>query len=147
MKKNMDTQTRLNIEAECHNVFVTYGHALDDANGAVAAAQFTTDGVWDRQGAVTRGADAIRKIIDSRPATRMTRHIFTNILIRVIDDNNAEGRAYYTVYAHESSEPDGGPMPRPFTGPQRVGDYMSTFVRTPQGWRLSAVVPKRIFNI
>lgn len=142
----MDQQTRLNIQNECYYLFVTYGNALDDANGAAAAACFAEDGEWDRQGNVRQGRAAIAAAIDERPATRVMRHVFTNINVTVVDENNATGRAYYLVYLHDGPGPDGGPLPRPLGKPERLGDYLAWYVRTPEGWRIKRVAPKRVFH-
>ncbi len=141
----MDLQERLNIEAECRNLVLAFGRGMDDGDAAGAAALFAADGVWDRQGELVTGPQAIRAAIEKRPKYRLTRHIFTNLVINVIDGNRAEGRAYYTVYLHDGPPPDGGPLPRPLGGPERMGDYLNKFVRTAEGWRITYNAAKRIF--
>lgn len=142
----MDLQTRLTIQAECAQLFYTYGNALDDADGPAAAACFTVDGEWDRQGNVRRGRAAIQAAIEARPRNRVTRHVFTNLNITVLDADHATGRAYYLVFRHDGPGADGGPLPRPMVAPERLGDYLSWFVRTAEGWRLQRVAPKRFFD-
>ncbi len=141
----MDMQQRIIIEAECRNLVVGFGRGMDDGDAATASALFAADGVWDRQGVLVTGPQAICAAIEKRPKIRLTRHIFTNMLINVIDENHAEGRAYYMVYLHDGPPPDGGPLPRPLSGPERVGDYHNKFVRTPEGWRISYNAARRIF--
>ena len=80
------------------------------------------------------GRDAIRRGSQIRQdnVERMSRHVCNNILIDVIDENNAKGVVYLTLYRH-----DGKPERRvsPSDVPAIVGEYRDTFVRTPSGWR------------
>jgi hypothetical protein len=67
-------------------------------------------------------------------------HVTTNILIDVIDEDHAKGRAYYSFYY------DGeGRNPAPIVGPMAVGQYRDEFVRTDAGWRFSFREPNNIF--
>ena len=64
----------------------------------------------------------------------------TNILIDVVDENHAKGRAYYTFYY------DGeGRDPALLTGPMAVGQYRDEFIRTAEGWKFSHREPKNVF--
>ena len=63
---------------------------------------------------------------------RMSRHVCTNLLIDVIDENNATGVVYVTLFRH-----DGDPARRvSYRGlPDVIGEYRDSFVRTAEGWR------------
>ncbi|MSQ69791.1 MAG: nuclear transport factor 2 family protein [Betaproteobacteria bacterium] len=141
----MDTIQRQAIEAECRNLFLAFGRNLDDHNGEAAGKLFAPDAVWDRQGVLVKGPAAVSAVIAGMSPNRMMRHIFTNQVIDVIDEDHAEGRAYYMVYLHDSTGPEDEKLPRPLTGPERIGDYLNKFVRTPAGWRISYNSPRRIF--
>lgn len=143
----MDINARLAIEAECRNLLIAFGRSLDDGDSAAAAELFAPDGVWDRQGVLVRGPEAVRAVIDQRPRGRVMRHIFTNMVIDVTDGGHAEGRAYYMVFIDEGNGASGDQIPRPLVGPERLGDYLNKFVRIGTCWRIAYNGAKRIFAV
>lgn len=141
----MDDQQRRAIEHDCTQLYARYSHALDDSDGAAVAALYAPDGVWIRPGQEFRGREVIAAAVNKRPAGVVTRHLFMNVGISVVDADHAEGKAYYMVFRHET--PAASPLPRPVPDKvERVGDYLISFVRTGEGWRLAKVAPRRVFD-
>jgi ketosteroid isomerase-like protein len=130
----MDDMERMLIERACARLVTEYCHFVDHGEAAKIASQFTDDGVWASPQDTRSGRDAIAKSFGKRQdnAARMSRHVCTNLLIDVIDENNATGVVYLTLYRH-----DGDPARRvsPTDAPDIIGEYRDTFVRTSNGWR------------
>ena len=72
----------------------------------------------------------------------MSRHVCNNLLIRVQDEDHAEGTVYLTLYRH-----DGDPERKisPLEGPVVVGEYQDRFVRTDRGWRFAERISRFSF--
>jgi len=130
----MDDLERLLIERACARLVTEYCHFVDHGEAAKIADQFTEDGVWTSPENTMSGRDAIRRGSQIRQdnVERMSRHVCNNILIDVIDDNNARGVVYLTLYRHDG-KPERSVSPSDV--PAIVGEYRDTFVRTPAGWR------------
>ena len=65
------------------------------------------------------------------------RHIKTNALVNVIDEDHAQARWMNTVYYSADARVEDTDRPLPFEGPHRLQDFRADFVRTPEGWRIA----------
>jgi SnoaL-like domain len=130
----VDEIQKMLIERACERLVTEYCHFVDHGEAAKIAGQFSDDGVWASASAVHSGREAIERNFEKRQANvkRMSRHVCSNLLIDVIDGNNATGVVYLTLYRHDG-EP-GRPL-SPSDVPEIVGEYRDTFVRTANGWR------------
>ena len=130
----MDDMQRLLIERACARLVTEYCHFIDHGEAAKIAGQFTEDGVWASPGDARTGREAIAKSFERRQdnAARVSRHVCSNLLIGVIDENNATGVVYLTLFRH-----DGDPARRvsPSDVPNVIGEYRDSFVRIAEGWR------------
>jgi ketosteroid isomerase-like protein len=99
----MDDLERLLIERACARLVTEYCHFVDHGEAAKIADQFTEDGVWTSPENTMSGRDAIRRGSQIRQdnVERMSRHICNNLLVDVIDENNAKGVVYLTLYRHD----------------------------------------------
>jgi len=132
----MDATERMLIERECQRLVTRYCHYIDHGEAERVAELFTADGVWRAAPVVMDGEDALRKGFRQRQANRgrMSRHVCNNLLVDVVDSDNARGTVYLTLYRHDGDE---GRRTSPLAGPVFVGEYRDRFVRTPTGWRIA----------
>jgi hypothetical protein len=72
----------------------------------------------------------------------MSRHVCNNLLVDVIDEDNATGTVYLTLYRHDGEEDRSF---SPIEGPVLVGEYQDRFVRTAEGWRFAERVTTAAF--
>ncbi|MBI5264118.1 MAG: nuclear transport factor 2 family protein [Bradyrhizobium sp.] len=132
----VDDFQRLLIERECERLIHAYTHLIDYGEAARVADLFTDDGTCESPEATLIGRDRIRDSFQARQdrTDRTSRHVCTNALLNVIDERQAEGVVYFTLYRH-----DGGDLgrPAPLEGPLMVGEYRDRFVRTDAGWRFA----------
>jgi hypothetical protein len=133
----MDIMDRIAIERECQRLVTAYCHYVDHGEAAKIAELFTDDGQWLSPDIKMIGKEKLRKGFAGRQANeaRMSRHVCNNLLIDVIDEDNAEGVVYVTLYRYD------GEVGRKFSPmdeqPVMVGEYRDKFVRTDEGWRFS----------
>ena len=76
-------------------------------------------------------------IVDSltrRPDELRSRHVITNIYIDVLNEHEARGISYLTLYRHIGPESLKG-EPIDFDGPAGVGHYEDRFEKTDDGWK------------
>jgi len=132
----LDPVERMLIERECTRLTVEYCHFVDHGEASKIAGQFTRDGVWTSGETTMTGQNELRAGFGRRQALsgRRSRHVCDNVLIHVIDEDNATGVVYLTLYRHD--DPQNAAV-RPSGVPAIVGEYRDRFVRTSEGWRFA----------
>jgi uncharacterized protein (TIGR02246 family) len=132
----MDAIDRVAIERECERLVTRYCHIIDHGEASRVAELFSEDGTWRGPGVVMQGIEQIRVGFAAREANRarMSRHVCNNLLIDVVDEDNATGVVYLTLYRHDGDEKR---RVSPLEGVELVGEYRDRFVRTPDGWRIA----------
>jgi len=134
----MDDIQRLLIERECERLINQYCLFVDFGEASRIAELFTENGWWENESIRMEGREGIRRNFSHREGVtrRTSRHLCTNVLIDVIDEDHATGVCYLINYRHDS--PTGtAEYPAPSDAPKFVGEYRDTFVRTPEGWRFA----------
>ena len=132
----MDISERVLIERECERLVTLYCHYVDHGEAERIAELFAKDGVWRSPQVTMNGKEELRRGFRARQQNqrRMSRHVCNNLLIDVIDADNATGCVYLTLYRHDGKE---GRALSPLPGPEMVGEYRDRFVRTADGWRFA----------
>jgi ketosteroid isomerase-like protein len=129
------TVDELICKQSCNDLMAELASALDRGDNAAAADCFTHDATMVMPTGEFSG-EAVREALARRPAHIVTRHIYTNVIIRPMDAATAEGSAYLLVYRVPRGA-DGQPSSRLPNTPQAAGDWRLRFRRTPGGWKLS----------
>lgn len=135
----MTPQQRLEIEHACRKVMLKSISTFDERDFAAFSGLFAHDGVFVRANQPDEpliGREAILAALQARPADRLTRHLCTNVEIDVVDADHAIGRCYLYLFSASTSAPEqaGG---RPADSTQRLGEYLDSYVRTAEGWRIA----------
>lgn len=129
----MDAQAELEIHHACLKLATRYCHVIDHGEGSKVADLFTEDGVWTSVENTMDGKDAIRAGFTARQdnKARMSRHVCHNFLLDIESETRAQGCVYLTLY-----RVDGDPDRKwsELNGPNLVGEYRDTFVKTEKGW-------------
>ena len=112
--------------------------ACADASDAQALAQlFAEDGQLQRpSGEPLHGRAAIAAAYARRPAGRMTRHLVTNTLFDLVDEDRASARSQVLLWSCDAAaEP--GAHGRVADARQLMGEFDDSFVRAADGrWRI-----------
>ena len=127
---NPDEQVR--CERDCARLCLDFARTVDSGDYDVFVALFAADGVFERAGHRDRGAEAIRRFLDARPADRVTRHLCTNVRINMTGPASASGTCCALMYqAHATKDVA---LPLQASG-ALVVDYHDDYVLTAHGWK------------
>ncbi len=129
----MDRLEELLIEWECQKVLSQYYHHVDQREYDEAVKLFTPDVHWQIMGLDLHSREEVRGQFGGL-AESTIRHVLSNFVVKVIDENNAEMKCYLAIYV-EKGFPDDGPIP--FEGPDRISNSYSKLRRTDEGWQLA----------
>jgi hypothetical protein len=142
----MDRDQERAIEWDCEKAVRQYYHHVDLREFDEAAALFTSDVLWEVLGVRLTGRDTLLKGLHGALADGTIRHIVTNTLVNVVDENTADVRFYLSIYYTQGVKVEDNDGPLPFDGPHRIMDQGDTMIRTEQGWRTSYRWGKPIFR-
>jgi SnoaL-like domain len=140
MEKNMSeplsSAERIEIEKACEQLVYAYGRALDLGDMSAAADFFAENGSMARPmtpDQVIQGRETIRASLLTRPKTLLTKHLATNIMIKVESPDRATGLSYLTMIATTPAA-DAKP-PYLSAGPIYFGEFRDRFVREQGVWK------------
>ena len=128
----MTRSERLEIEQICLGILNPYAVAVGDWDFDTFVGLFTEDAVWQRPGSPEmKGHAPIRAfMVKNRPADTICRHVNGTAQIDVLDDDNATGISYTTVYNYENHKGGIAPM----KGPDYIVEYRDKFRRIGDDW-------------
>ena len=90
------------IEWDCQKVWRQCYHYVDHHEFEKAAQLFTEDVSWDNAGLELKGRDELLEALYGCLGNDTIRHVLTNMVVNVIDEDHAEAQAYNTVsYSRE----------------------------------------------
>ncbi len=140
----MDEDRRRAIEWDCTRTLTRFINALDARDYETMAGLMAENGVWVRPGGNAVGPDGLFEAMKDRPRDLVVRHVISNVAVEVIDEDNATGITYLTVYRHHGPPPESGPAP--LAGVHMVGVSHNRLVREGGGWRISEKRTSRTFD-
>lgn len=126
----MERLDRFEAELACSRLVALYGRASDGGRGVEDL--FAEDGVLHIYQRL-QGREAMRAARELRPKNMLTRHITTDVVIDMVDEDHARGTCYVTAHVL----PEGGSE---LGLPAVVGEYTDEFVRTDAGWKFASRV-------
>lgn len=141
----MDDKTRADIERACERLSRAYSRHVDFREYEEFVNLFAEDGVLNT-GVELKGKEAIREGMKYRSSRLRSRHVVTNHIADVIDEDNAEGITYLTLYRLITEEARDPSNVLPLEGPAAVGHYKDKYVRTAGGWRFASRVLEFAFQ-
>jgi hypothetical protein len=122
-------------KVECSDILARLAWALDRGESAEAAGYFTDDAALVTPAGTTRGAD-IRKAMDARPASVVTRHLILNLVVDRTGPDTAKALSQLIMYRLTAQEDPKTPMVLP-ASPQALGEWRIDLRKTDAGWRIS----------
>jgi hypothetical protein len=140
----MDPDQQRAAEAECLRLTTAFAVYLDNRQYGEVADLFTPDALYNPRGTPYRGRQEILGYLNGRPATRRSRHVIANQLVRIIDARTAEGTCALLYFVYDGPAAEG--VPAPLDGIELVGDYHDRFVRTGAGWRIARRIGTVVFQ-
>ena len=128
----MNSRERVAIEAECTRLINDFVWYADTSDYEKTIALFMPDCTFGYDGGTLyQGHDGLRTLFGMLAANqRKSVHITTNVLVDVIDEDNAESKAYSKIFFKD--DPGAGPL-APFT----IMRFDCRFSRADGNWRAS----------
>jgi len=127
------------IERECERLITTYTQRLDLGQVDQVVDLFTDDATYEIPGVFCfQGREELTTAIPRRLSKpfRLTRHLCSNVLIKIISPDEATGVCYFVNYRKDF--PDANIVePALVEMPHYVGEYHDRFVKTVKGWRFA----------
>ena len=109
------------IEWDCQKVMRQYYHHVDHHEFDEAVKLFTEDVTWSVMGINLKGRDEILEALHGGLGDDTIRHVLTNVLVTVIDKDNAELWNYTTNYYSREGRREDMDRPLRFEGGSRAG--------------------------
>ncbi len=137
----MNPDEKRKIEQDLRDLLVAFNHHSDRREYEEAVLLLTPDASF--VGAKTwTGRDQLRIMFSERSATLIARHLITNTILTVKDNDNAEGISYYFAMIADPGPDPKFPLPlEPFS----MGEWHDVFVRMPDGWRIKRHEVRRMY--
>ncbi|MDN5842933.1 MAG: nuclear transport factor 2 family protein [Alcaligenaceae bacterium] len=125
---------RICIEHDCATLIAAYCNAVDARDHAAVVGMFTDGGTLRRplEGALT-GHAAIRAFFDGLP-TVPRRHVSSNVVVTVIDNDNATAISYLTAYASTHVNDKGI---APLSPTYLIAEYRDRLTRDGGRWKFA----------
>jgi len=134
------------IECECQRVLSQNFHHVDRREFEATANQYTSDANWSVDGVTLNGSAEILEALYPALSDCTIRHFFTNAIVTVIDEDQAECRSYLSIDYTADARIEDSQGPLSFEGPHRIGDQAVKMVRTEDGWRIASLQSNTIFR-
>lgn len=135
------------IRRECERAFLQIARFTDQGPHHAIAQFFTEDGEFDRDGTVLRGRAALLDLYAKRPASLMTRHLVSNVIVSPLSNEQAVCHAYATIYRFRTADGSSPVPPVTCEGPESIAEYEDQMVKTDDGWKVSRRVMKTIIQV
>ena len=142
----MDRKQERAIDWECQRVLLQNLRHVDQREFEAAANQYTADADWSVDGVTLNGSAEILEALYPALSDGTIRHVFTNTIVTVIDEDHADCRSYHSIYYTADVRIEDSQGPLPFEGPHRIGDQAVKMVRTEDGWRIASLQSNTIFR-
>lgn len=123
-------EARRQIEASCARLASEFCLTSDQGEYEAYGALYALDGSFARPGLSVSGRAEIVAALKKRPPHLVMRHITANTVVDVIDYDHAVGRGNHLVVVHDRSTGR--------TEPPAVVDYVDSYVRTDEGWKIAS---------
>lgn len=136
-KSQLSAEESRKIERACEALILQIAWTTDHGPHADIPGLFTEDGEMVRDGSPTRGRAALVEMYAKRPSSLFTRHVLSNVMVRVVSPQEASATSYATVYRHRSSDGSAPTRPVSCAAPEAVVENHDRFVLTKEGWRLA----------
>lgn len=127
------------VYRDCINLVTDYAYHRDRYDAEAFSNLFTDDASLTVGGQTWEGRMEIRKRIEGLNSATTIRHLMSTIRIVPVDELNATGVSYATIY----SSPEGAAAVEGFA---IMGEYHDEFVRTEAGWRIQKRVLHSVFS-
>jgi len=142
----MDALREMLLAKECEDLILEIAWLTDHGPHNQIVDLYTLNGSFSKDGEVYAGKTALAEMYKKRPASLFTRHILSNIQIKITSETDAIATSYVTVFRYRSN--DGSPPIPPVnsSSPESVSEYQDTFVKEAGVWKISSRILKTMIQ-
>ena len=123
------------VERECSGVLTKYFRHVDRHEFEQAVAYLAPDIDWNMGGARLVGRDQNLASMHAYIGDLVIRHIISNIVVTMTDDDHATVTYYLALYRHKKADVVDGKVS--VVGPNHFCEQEDKFVRMQDGWRVA----------
>ena len=134
----MDKAQERAVEWDCQKVLRQYYHYVDHHEFEEAVKLFTEDVTWKVMGLDLKGRDEILEALYGGLGNDTIRHVVSNTVVNVIDEDHAELNEYHTIYYSREGRREDMDGPLQFEGPHRLCDSYAKMRRVGDEWQIAA---------
>ena len=134
----MTRDEEIAIEWDCQKVWRQYYHYVDHHEFDKAIKLFTEDVTWESMGLDVKGRDAVLETLHNGLGNDTIRHVVSNTVVNVIDEDHAELFEYHTIYYSREGRREDMDGPLDFDGPHRLSDAYAKMRRVGDEWQIYA---------
>jgi hypothetical protein len=134
---NLSPLEELQIRSEIKQLVDNYAVYRDNWDSKGYASLFTENGKLTLYGTTVEGRTAIQKRVDDADHKGRYIHVMTTSQITIVDNNNATGIQYASVYSITPTVAFKEEETVPLKGPRMIGRYFDKYVRTAEGWKIA----------
>lgn len=134
----MDRDRERGIEWDCQKTLRQYYHHVDHHEYEDAVKLFTADADWKVMGLSLKGREEILEALYGGLGNDTIRHVLTNVIVTVIDEDNANSWAYNAIFYSREGRIEDRDKPLPFAGPHRFSDGFARMQRVDGRWLIAA---------
>jgi len=142
----MNADEEMIIEWECQKLMRRYYHHVDHYEYDEAILLFAPDVDWLGLGVKLDGRQEVLKGLHGGLGSGTIRHILTNVIVTVIDENHAKASAYNTLYSSPDIRYDLHDGPINFRTATQIVEQWDELTRMDEGWRISKRRGEAVFK-
>lgn len=134
----MNPEQERAIAWDCQKVWHQYYHYVDHHDYDNAVKLFAEDVTWQVMGLDLKGRDEVLEALHGGLGIDTIRHVATNTVVNVIDEDHAELSEYHSIYYSREGRREDMDGPLPFKGPHRITDSFAKMRRVGDEWQIYA---------
>ena len=140
----MDKAQERTIQWECEQLLTSYYNLVDHWEFEKCMQAYAPDCKWRWRDYAVSGREEMLKEVKSHLTGVHTRHLLTNTVVKVIDEDHAEALSYVTIHTDWSGPGEDGSAP--LEGPNYIQELHDKFVRLDDGWLIAEREVKTAFE-
>jgi hypothetical protein len=140
----MNDTERMIAELACRRLAMEFATFIDLRRYDAVVGLFCEDAIYNPRGTDFHGREGVRQYLFSRPAHRRSRHLISNHIVNIEDNDHATGFCNLVYYAVENAPAPA--TPAALDSPVLIGDYHDIYRRTDEGWRIASRIGHIVFE-
>lgn len=142
---DISAEKEMYIKFAINDLVNEYAVARDAGDAVAYANTFSEDGVLDLYG-TEYGREALIERVNTANPNSVGMHHMTSGQITVIDETNATGVQYMTLYTGTRGEDQEEGAPVSISNFTVMGKYLDTYVLTDDGWKFARRAVEPVFR-